>query len=63
MTPVNRSEKHPKYVHCHLIDEDCCEDNIGILGWCFWDETGGCHGPWGTVQETDTAFETYMEMM
>jgi hypothetical protein len=58
MAMKNISKRFPKYVHCHLTDEDTCESNQE-LGWFFWDETWDCHGPWGTVEEAENVFESY----
>lgn len=49
-----------RLVHCHESDADVCEDN-DVLGWFFWDETGGCNGPWGLYADAVKALKTYCE--
>ena len=51
-----------KQLHVHKTSKDVCEDNQfpDELGWCFWDETGGCNGPWQTYADASCALETYI---
>ncbi len=43
-------------VHSH--DVKPCEDNQA-QGWCFWDETGSCNGPFATKVISQAALEEY----
>lgn len=46
-----------RLIHLHGADKSC-ESNRD-LGWCFWDETGDCHGPFESHQEAARVFESY----
>ena len=48
-----------KPVHQHT-DLDCCESNQDV-GWCFWDETGDCHGPFESREEAERILKLYCE--
>jgi len=55
-------------IHYHSNYETSCESNrdlysVKCLGWCFWDETGDCHGPFTTEDQAQTAFEMYCVLM
>lgn len=55
MVPVS------KEIHLHT-ETTSCESNRD-LGWCFWDETGDCHGPFESYAEAISVFTRYCEWL